>query len=62
MAKTVVNNLQVVPPGADKQIVLRVTFAEIDRNVANSFGVARRGDREAGLDNVDSQHLELFGE
>ncbi len=39
MAKTVVNNLQVVPPGADKQIVLRVTFAEIDRNVANSFGV-----------------------
>jgi len=39
MAKTVVNNLQVVPPGADKQIVLRVTFAEVDRNVANSFGV-----------------------
>jgi len=39
LAKTVVNNLQIVPPGADKQIVLKVTFAEIDRNVANSFGV-----------------------
>jgi pilus assembly protein CpaC len=39
LAKTVVNNLQVVPPGADKQIVLRVKFAEINRNVANNFGV-----------------------
>jgi len=39
VVKTVVNNLQVVPPGADKQILLRVKFAEIDRNVANSFGV-----------------------
>ncbi len=38
--KIVVNNLQVVPPGADKQIVLRVKFAEIDRNVAKSFGVS----------------------
>jgi len=35
LVKTVVNNLQVVPPGADKQIVLRVKFAEINRNVAN---------------------------
>jgi pilus assembly protein CpaC len=39
LAKTVVNNLQVVPPGADRQIILRVKFAEIDRNVENSFGV-----------------------
>ncbi len=37
--KTVINNLQVVPPGADKQIVLRVKFAEINRSVAKSFGV-----------------------
>ena len=39
LAKTVVNNLQVVPPGADRQIVLRVKFAELNRNVASSFGV-----------------------
>ncbi|HKX00507.1 MAG TPA: pilus assembly protein N-terminal domain-containing protein [Bryobacteraceae bacterium] len=39
MSKTVINNLSVVPPGADKQIVLRVKFAEINRNVADSFGV-----------------------
>jgi pilus assembly protein CpaC len=39
LAKTVVNNLQVVPPGADRQIILRVKFAEIDRNIENSFGV-----------------------
>jgi len=39
LVKTVVNNLQVVAPGADKQIILRVKFAELDRNVASSFGV-----------------------
>jgi len=39
LVKTVVNNLQVVPPGADKQIILRVKFAEMDRTVASSFGV-----------------------
>jgi pilus assembly protein CpaC len=39
LAKTVVNNLQVVPPGADRQIILRVKFAELDRNVETSFGV-----------------------
>jgi pilus assembly protein CpaC len=39
LAKTVVNNLQVVPPGADRQILLRVKFAEINRNVATSFGI-----------------------
>jgi pilus assembly protein CpaC len=39
MVKTVVSNLQVVPPGADKQILLRVKFAELDLTAANSFGV-----------------------
>ena len=39
LVKTVVNNLQVVPPGADKQIILRVKFAEVNRNVAKSFGI-----------------------
>ena len=39
LAKTVVNNLQVVPPGADKQIILRVKFAELNRNVENTFGL-----------------------
>lgn len=39
LVKTVVNNLQVVPPGADKQIMLRVKIAEIDRTVATSFGI-----------------------
>jgi pilus assembly protein CpaC len=39
MAKTVVNNLQVVPPGADRQIILRVKFAELNRNIENTFGI-----------------------
>jgi pilus assembly protein CpaC len=39
LAKTVVNNLQVTPNPVDKQILLRVKFAEIDRNVAKSFGI-----------------------
>jgi len=38
-AKAVVNNLQVVPPRAEKQILLRVKFAEVDRTSGNSFGV-----------------------
>lgn len=38
-AKTVVNNLQVSPPGVDKQILLRVRFAELDRNAASQFAV-----------------------
>ncbi len=37
--KAVVNNLQLVPPHAEKQILLRVKFAEIDRTAANSFGI-----------------------
>jgi pilus assembly protein CpaC len=39
MVKIVVSNLQIVPPGADKQIVLRVKFAEIDRTAVKTFGV-----------------------
>jgi pilus assembly protein CpaC len=39
LVKAVVNNLQVVPPGADTQIVLRVKFAEVNRSVVTSFGV-----------------------
>lgn len=38
-AKAVVNNLQVAPPAVDKQILLRVKFAELDRNSANQFAV-----------------------
>jgi len=37
--KAVVNNLQVVPAHAEKQILLRVKFAEVDRTAANSFGI-----------------------
>ena len=37
--KAVVNNLQIVPPHAEKQILLRVKFAELDRTAANSFGI-----------------------
>lgn len=39
MAKAVVNNLQVITPGPEKQILLRVKFAELNRSAANSFGV-----------------------
>ena len=39
LAKAVVNNLQVLDPGPEKQIVLRVKFAELNRTAANSFGV-----------------------
>lgn len=38
-AKTVVNNLQVNTPVTEKQILLRVKFAELDRATASSFGV-----------------------
>jgi len=38
-AKTVVNNLQVSAPAVEKQIMLRVKFAELNRNAANSLGV-----------------------
>lgn len=39
MAKAVVNNLEVLTAGPEKQIVLRVKFAELNRNAASSFGV-----------------------
>src|SRR5271170_2446354 len=37
--KTVVNNLQVAPGPIEKQILLRVKFAELDRTAASQFGV-----------------------
>jgi pilus assembly protein CpaC len=37
-AKTVVNNLQIASP-IDKQILLRVKFAELDRTASSSFGI-----------------------
>jgi pilus assembly protein CpaC len=38
-AKTVVNNLQIAPGPIEKQILLRVKFAELDRSKAQQFGV-----------------------
>jgi pilus assembly protein CpaC len=38
-AKTVVNNLQVAEAPAEKQVLLRIKFAELDRSAANSFAV-----------------------
>ena len=38
-AKTVVNNLQVAAGAIEKQILLRVKFAELDRSRAQQFGV-----------------------
>ncbi len=38
-SKTIVNNLQFTPPGIDKQILLRVKFAELDRTAASQFAV-----------------------
>jgi pilus assembly protein CpaC len=38
-AKTVVNNLAVTAPPVEKQILLRVKFAELDRTKAQQFGV-----------------------
>ena len=38
-AKTVVNNLQINSPAVDKQILLRVKFAELDRTASTQFGV-----------------------
>jgi pilus assembly protein CpaC len=37
--KTVVNNLQVAPGPIEKQILLRVKFAELDRTASAQFGV-----------------------
>jgi pilus assembly protein CpaC len=38
-SKTIVNNLQAGAPAVDKQILLRVKFAELDRNAAAQFAV-----------------------
>jgi pilus assembly protein CpaC len=38
-AKTVVNNLQVASPAIEKQILLRVKFAELDRTASTQFGI-----------------------
>ena len=39
LAKSVVNNLQLLPPKVDKQVMLRVKFAEIDRNSSFDFAL-----------------------
>ncbi|MDX2180107.1 MAG: pilus assembly protein N-terminal domain-containing protein [Bryobacteraceae bacterium] len=39
LAKTVVNNLQIAAPPVAKQILLRVKFAELNRNAGQSFAV-----------------------
>jgi len=38
-AKTIVNNLKVAAAPIDKQIMLRVKFAELNRNAAQAFGL-----------------------
>jgi pilus assembly protein CpaC len=38
-AKTVVNNLQVADAPAERQILLRIKFAELDRSASNQFAV-----------------------
>src|SRR5579871_4453457 len=38
-AKTVVNNVQILPGGIERQILLRVKFAELDRQREQQFGV-----------------------
>lgn len=37
--KTVINNLQVASPAVEKQILIRVKFAELDRSKEQQFGV-----------------------
>jgi pilus assembly protein CpaC len=39
LGKTVINNLTVPSPGPEKQIVLHVKFAELNRSVSDSFAV-----------------------
>src|ERR1700735_1924512 len=38
-AKTVVNDLQVAEPPVERQILLRIKFAELDRSASNQFAV-----------------------
>ena len=37
--KTVINNMQVAAPAVEKQILLRVKFAQLDRNKESQFGI-----------------------
>jgi pilus assembly protein CpaC len=37
-AKTVVNNLQIIPGAIEKQVILHVKFASLDRQIATSYG------------------------
>jgi pilus assembly protein CpaC len=39
LAKSVTSNLQIATPPIDKQIILRVKFAELDRNAGSAVGV-----------------------
>src|SRR5439155_16660699 len=39
MVKSVVNNLTYPPPPIDKQVILHVKFAELDRNLADQLGL-----------------------
>lgn len=38
-AKTIVNDLRIADPPVEKQILLRIKFAELDRSAANQFAV-----------------------
>jgi pilus assembly protein CpaC len=39
LGKSVVNNMRLAPPKAEKQVLLRVRFAELNRNASRSFGI-----------------------
>lgn len=39
-AKTVINNLEILPAKAEKQILLRVRFAEVDRAALGEYGLS----------------------
>jgi pilus assembly protein CpaC len=39
LGKSVLNNMRLAPQKAEKQVLLRVRFAELNRNVSRSFGV-----------------------
>jgi pilus assembly protein CpaC len=57
-AKTVVNNIQVLPSGVERQILLRVKFAELDRQREQQFGVNLIG--MPGLTNIGTS-TQAFG-
>jgi pilus assembly protein CpaC len=38
-AATVISNLEVPPPDAERQIMIKVRFAEVQRNIARDFGL-----------------------